>query len=720
MLMARCRTALVATILLTATVALAQQGQSQNPRELLDDFVHYTKTGNPDLAAGNAQKLLASGLSDAELAALLDDQGSKSIERFDEAVIWTQRADDYPSLRDVAAELSVHIERGRLDLGRNPARITEAIGMLNGTLRERRLAEQRLAAAGEYGVPALLRNVVENKDAVLRTRCREMIIGVGRPAVYPLCIALPEVDPESRRAICDILGQIAYPHAAPYLREMALNEEAAEFVRDSAARAFRAVGGVDADLSSVYTVLARQYFDESQSLIAYPAEPMNNIWEYDAFTGLQPMPVPTAIFSEIRAMQTSLDALRHDSKNELALATFVASNLRRENQLPAGEDDPVYGTLNYTPDFYATVFGTNTCLEVLGMALDGNDTPLIRDAIGALSKTTGGANLLLRRVNARNPLIESLQYPDRRVQYEAALTLGGALPAEGFTGDSAVVPILASAVRTGNRSFAVVLAEDPEDVRINTEFLQNLGFDVIASGQSVQEIRQLIDQAVGVDLVLVRASRPESARRTIADLRGLPKTTVAPVLVNAGGTDVPALMREFSADTKVKVAPARVGEEALGAAIDDLLMKAAGGRITEIEAEEYAARSLQTLRDIAISGTVAYNVGDAQPSLLAALGDRRGAARLLVADILALINSDDVQRALFDAALQAQDDEQVELLERVAESIKRFGDRGEQRHLDALTQLVQNSDGDTAEAAARVHGAMNLPASQAMNFLPKN
>ena len=54
----------------------------------------------------------------------------------------------------------------------------------------------------------------------------------------------------------------------------------------------------------------------------------------------------------------------------------------------------------------------------------------------------------------------------------------------------------------------------------------------------------------------------------------------------------------------------------------------------------------------------------------------------------------------------------------MSESIKRFGDRGEQRHLDALTQLVQNSEGATAEAAARVHGAMNLPASQAMNFLP--
>ena len=72
------------------------------------------------------------------------------------------------------------------------------------------------------------------------------------------------------------------------------------------------------------------------------------------------------------------------------------------------------------------------------------------------------------------------------------------------------------------------------------------------------------------------------------------------------------------------------------------MKQAAGGRITDVEAEEYAARALQTLRNIAISGTAAYNIGDAQPSLLAA--SATAPARLLVADILALINSDDVQR----------------------------------------------------------------------------
>lgn len=719
MKMARCRTAVLAVLLLIVLAPAAVAQNNATPKELLEDFIHYTRTANPELATGNAQALLDSGLANAELAELLDEQGSQYVERFNEAVALALKSRQYPGLRDVASELSVRVESGRLDLARNPERIEEAINMLVGTLRGRRLAEQRLEAAGEYAVPRLLNRIIEGDDEVLKSRCQDMIVRIGRQAVYPLCVALPEVDPTNQRIICDMLGEIGYRHAAPYLRELAEDATAADFARDAAARAFRSVGGVEGDLSSQFSALTEQYFDESLSLIAYPYEPTNNIWEYDAFSGLIPTPVPTEIFSEIRAMQTALRSLHHDARNRDALGLFVASNLRRENELPAGESDAIFGDLQYTPDFYATVFGTDTSLDVLARALDSEDTTLVRDAIDALSKTTGGSNLLTRRDGGRNPLIESLQYPDRRVQYEAALTLGNALPPQGYTGDFAVVPILASAVRTGNRSFAVVIADSPEDIRINAELLDGLGFDVIASGQSVDEVRALIDQSVGVDLVLVRKDDTQDALHTVANLRDVPKTTVTPVLIVAGGTDIPGLMREFRAEPKVKVAPARRGEQAMSAAIENLMQVAAGGRITDIEAEEYAARALQTLRDIAISETPAYDIADATPSLLEALEQRSGAARMLVADILALINKDEVQRRLFDAALQAEGTEQVELLNRVAESIKRFGDRAEQRQLDALTALVQNATGETAEAAARVHGAMNLPSQQAMNFLPE-
>ena len=91
---------------------------------------------------------------------------------------------------------------------------------------------------------------------------------------------------------------------------------------------------------------------------------------------------------------------------------------------------------------------------------------------------------------------------------------------------------------------------------------------------------------------------------------------------------------------------------------------------------------------------------------------------MLVADILALIDSDVSQRKLFDAAFAAKDDEQAQLLFRVADSVRLFGDKAEERHVTALVDLIANSSGDVAEAAANVHGALNLPTSGAVKLLP--
>ena len=87
-------------------------------------------------------------------------------------------------------------------------------------------------------------------------------------------------------------------------------------------------------------------------------------------------------------------------------------------------------------------------------------------------------------------------------------------------------------------------------------------------------------------------------------------------------------------------------------------------------------------------------------------------------DILALMSEPDAQRRLFDAALAEGDEQQIELLERCADSVKRFGNMAEQRHIAALVDLVTNSDGVIAEAAARVHGALNLSSSTAIQLIP--
>lgn len=697
-------------LVLVLAAAAPVSGQ-ESPRQLLDDFVHYALIARPDLAAAKAQVLLESGITNAEMADLIDEDRTL-VERFDRAISWAQFV---PELEDIAADLAQRIEKGRLDLARQPDRIERAIEMLVGTRRGQLLARVRLEEAGEYALPALLRTITDGEDQQLKLQCETMIREIGRQAVTPLCAALPNLDPVNQRIVCDLLGEIGWPHAAPYLAERSRNETVDAIVRDAAARAFRRVGGVNGDLSTLYSNLGRQYFNQVNSLVAFPYEPTNIVWSFDG--GLETQPVATAIYSEVMAMQLAAKALRLDPANRPALGLFVAANLKRENDLPAGESDPIYGESDYTPEFYATVFGTEVCLDVLGVAIDSLDTPLVRDAMVALADTTGGANLFLSGAR-RQPLLEALQYPDRRVRYEAALILGQALPDKGFAGDYVVVGLLASAVRTGNRVFALVIAPDEEDRRVRSSQLEDLGFDIVGSGPDVAVAGPAIAEAIGIDLILIKTPSTDAARQTVADLRVRTKTSATPVLILAGRLEFPDLMQDFASDAWVQVVPSNVINEAFGASIDTLMERASGGRLTEAEAEVYAIDALSALRDIAISNSPVYDIVDAAPALIDAIETRSGGTLLLVADILALIDSDEAQRTLFSAALAATGDEQIELLDRVAVSVKRYGGRTEPHHVNALLDLVKQASGDLAEAAATVHGALNLPSDAALELIP--
>jgi hypothetical protein len=709
----RCHALAAVAVLASVALAQPQDEEARTPAQMLEEFIHYTLIAKPELAAGWAQKLLQTTGSDAELAEVLSED-SKLNERFERALAWAQRV---PDLEVIAGELDRRIAEGRLALARDQERIERAIGMLTGNLRMKLHAGQQLAAAGEYAIPKLLRTVVETKDDRLRIACGDMMVEIGRTGVTPLCTALPGLDDRNQRFVCNVLGEIKLPHAAPYLKELAGDEKAAAATRDAALRAFRGVGGVDASLGDLYTALGRQYFNEAESLIAYPYEATNNVWSYDAMAGLEATAVPTAIYSEVMAMRTAAKALALDASSEGALSLFVASNLRRENELPSGADDPIYGENRYSPAFYATVFGTRVCQDVLAMGIDRLDSPLVRDAIAALSQTTGGANLF-SATGGRQPLIEALQYPDRRVQYESALTLARALPEQRFSGDVAIVPLLASAVRSAGKSFAAVVAADEEDRRIATTRLESLGYTVIAAGPTFDEVRVELAGGPGVDLVVLQAPDAERGTLAVGEVHAHPRSAATPVLVLASAQEMPELRRAFRDDVRVNVARTRIADDEFAAAVSRVLQTGAGGRMTEAEAEAYAIESIMALRDIAISGNTAYTIEDAQGALLLALAERQGSLRLSVADIVALLPSSEAQQALFDAALAAKGEEQVELLDRVAASVKRHGSHAEERQIQGLLDLIANASGTTAEAAARVHGALNLPAGTALRLIP--
>ena len=700
----------IAIVALAASMALSVGvAHAQDVARDLDEFIHNVNVARPELAEGFAQRVLDSGVSNADLARIVDEDP----DRRDRLMAAFTRARVMFDLRDITAALESRIEGGRMDLARDTTRIEEAIAMLDGTLRQRSMAEARLLEAGEYAVPVLLNEIISGDNPTIRQRCVETLVRIGRVAVYPLAAALPSLDAQAQTRVCDILGRIGYSHAAPSLYSLSQNASASAATREAAARAFRRVGGADSTQTVLYTELGRRYFQGEQSLIAYANEATNNIWSYDSFNGLTMTPVPTSIFTQVRAMQLSRRALQLSPDSTPALSLFIASNLRRQNELGEDETDPIFGSSNYTPAFYAMAAGPSVIQNVLAMALDIEDTALVRDAITALSGTAGSDMLAMD--DGRQPLLEALQYPDRRVRYEAALALGKSLPSQAFAGDYTVIPLLASAIRAGDETYALVLADNPEDRQQLGNWMANLGYQVVVAAGNIHEAESSIARSAGIDVVVAKQS-PRNVSESIGVLRTNPRAAVAPVLIVTSGTDLPAIEDEFGQDRRVVVRVATIDQAAFGRSLDNAINRASGSRISEMEAQIYAIEALATLRDLAISGHAVFNVLDAESALIDALAARQDGTGVLVAEVLCRLDSPRSQRAVFDAALAASGHEQIELLNRLALSARRFGNLSEERHINGLLRLVTAGEA-VGEAAARVHGALNLPAANAVRLI---
>jgi len=192
----------------------------------------------------------------------------------------------------------------------------------------------------------------------------------------------------------------------------------------------------------------------------------------------------------------------------------------------------------------------------------------------------------------------------------------------------------------------------------------------------------------------------------------------APLLALADSGDQIRLNERFEDNPRLHSAVAGEPEE-IRSAINAVAAEYTGPGLSEDQNLEFALTALRLLREMAVSSPV-YAVENAEPALTRALEDDRldvvtGAGR-----VLAAVETDSAQQALADKALEAQGQVQVALLQNLAESANQFGNRLNQRQTAGMTELVEQSSGETAGAAAEAHGALTLPTSNAVGLITGN
>jgi len=695
-------------------VAPAHDASQNGPVNLLEDFIHYVLVANPELADGSARALFDSGISDADLYRLLDQVDA---DRFEDAL---QRAMRMDALADVAGQLDTRIRSGRRDVARDPAEIARNIALLSGSARARMMAREALKSAGEYAVPQLLHLIIGPSSQKQKTDARLVLIEIGRQAVSPLATSLPSLDPVSQERACQILAELQYRHALPALHDIAVNPATQPSVAEAANSAFLSLDGDPAATSTdLWLELAEEYWSEAMSLVAWPGEDTANVWQYDVQNGLYATPVPSEIFAEIMVMRSAKSALTADRDSLPALALWIAANFRRSDQLPGGLQDPINNDLR-SPAFYAVLAGPDADQLVLARAINDLSTPLARHAIAALRDTAGSANLWAAGDQAA-PLIDALTFPERRVRYDAAMALGLALPNTQFEGSERVVPIFASAIRTGSRRFAAVIADKPEDQRAIASNLQAMGFSVLPPRTKYSEIANDLIGTVGVDLFAVMQPSARFAG-TINSIHNDSRVSASPIMLLVPGTELDnvrdQIREQFEGDRRIGFVRLGLNQSQMTKAVTNLVERNAGPMITAEEADRYAADALRILRDIAVSNTPAYHVTQASPALVEALDSYTGDLRMTAAQTLSWIGTAEAQQALLRAALnENQDVPKMVLLDLVSDSARRFGSMIDDSQLRKLSALVENATGALSTAAAKTYGALNLRGAAAVRFI---
>ena len=678
--------------------------EEKSELELVQDFIHFVRLAANDVAEGVAAELLDRGLTDMEFVDLIES--SRDMASFREAVGGAMRV---PQLEELAGEMDRAFRTGKLERARMPDEVTRNINFLvEGGMRARAIGKDRLLSAGEYAMPQLLEAYLAQGNPRLKAEVQKVIVEMGRQGIMPMVAALPLLDPARQEAVAELLGLVEYRTSLPFLTDLYQTTDV-ESVREACAWAVgRLQGGPNMDVGNLYYSLGEAYYDERAELTSFAGETFQLLWEFDPTIGLIPTPILSEAYHEAMAMRMAEKALRKDPRITEAVALWIASNYSREIDSPEGYANPAYSPDRRDAEYFAVAAGTDIAQRVLARGIDDGDTPLARRAIAAIEMTAGGSSLW--GAAQRRPLLEALSYPNRRVQYEAALALGAAQPVSGFEGSERVVPLLASAVRDASARYAIVLTgSDREEYDRHRQVLEGVGYTVLppAAG-GLADLRAAIAEAPGID-VIVTSLGADTTRAVVEQTRSDSKLAVTPVLAMTPADEMEYLSRLYRRDNSVMIRRTGIDSSMLVRATSELIEVAAGGAISQSEAAAYADRAIAALRDLAVSQNRVLNVSDATAPLISVMGGQDGRVMLDIGEVLAHVGQTRAQSALMNRALELSGDEQRAMLALVADSGKRYGNQLDDRQVRRLVELARSSDYDLATSAAAVMGAMKLP-----------
>ena len=707
----------------------AAPGSEESVEELFKDFLHYAVIGNFTLADSRAQMLLAHPELDPEELLDISTRHKTSIDTLLNIIAHSSIAESARKVLDV-------IDRGEALRRKDPERIRINIQRLGGHPQMVDIAIRNLIRSGEYAVPHLVQTLLDPAQRSLWTRVINALPRLGKGAVNPMVIALNVSNEDVRQNLIHAVGEYGYPQAIPYLKKLTVSPDVTQETRDAANAAISRIETlvgrrVEGTLDELFTSLGEQYYNEDDAVRADPTLDGANVWYWDSDAQeLQATVVVTKIFAPVMAMRCAEEALLARNDNERAISLWLAADIRREARQgmniesddpdEVGEADATRPTPFPRALYFTQAAGPRYAHLVLARAVSDRDSAVALGAIAAL-RVTAGETSLVGTEDFKQPLAESLRFPDTLVRIRAALALGAALPRSPFEDSQFVVAVLASTITAKGHTQLLVVDPDEQNRNRVVAALRGEGREVVGSANfydGLDRARTEFESLSGVFLA-TDIDRPNVADAVQA-LRQEFLFAKAPLVILTKPTQSQTANDVAQQDRFAVTVRASAEQGDLNDALDRVARQTDQTVIDQDLAAQLALEAAEVLREIAVDGRAVYDVSEATPSLIAALSSDRESLQTTAADVLSLIPTPQAQRAIAHVALDGANAEslRVAVFAATARSAKMHGSQLDEKQIERLIEIAKGEENLVIRtAASQTLGAVNLATSKASEII---
>ncbi len=708
---------------LTAGTACAQtdpMAGQQTSNKLInqaDLFMHYSLIGNQTLAHDFGATVLQANPTPVQTLRAFEKAANG---RHIMEIILSDEQN--PKLKKVAAKLGSLINQGYIALARDPYRIKQAIMAMGKSPQAYVISRTRLRAAGEFAGPFFFHYLNSTSLNSLKPYIIQMMSDIGKPLVNPLVQELQVASVPQKVQIIQVLGNIGYPQAMPYLKQILSSPSSSGPLKQAARAALAKIDptGQFAKMSpaQLYMWLAWSYFHNEPSVAAnQPEEATNPVWYFDKNTqNVTGVNVPTPIWKDIQTMRCCEAALELAPGNAQAISLWITANLRREVDLPVGQTDPTRKADAPNAAYYAVAAGPSYLNPALIYALKEENSPLILKVISALEKT-GGVKGLVGSGTHTTPLLDAISYPDPLVRFAAASALAKANPAKGFDGSYRVVPVLSEAVAQSGKP-TLILVNASAQVRNQMKGELRAQFNVV-DGATLAQAMLRARKAPYLGMVIVPGGRQANELLSLASTDD--RLLYTPVLVTGNRAELAREHLNYVAYRTFNVIPNGAGEQTVITAYHAILKRLGISIPSAGQALQLSVSAAGLLKNMASNRACIYNVNVALPALDEALHNQHNRVVTAAADVLGYVQNPLAQLMLARAALNSASAPvavQQSLFADLATSARNVGDHLNKDQIASLIQVVGHESNATIRlAAAEALGALNVPGNQASELI---